>query len=176
MAWPCPCLLCCVPWGSDTASLVSMPPQLNDCSDPFPSDPWGVGFKRWRGYRLIPGLHVGLPSSLCQLCDRQGCEVGEDGAQLLPDVAGFPAGGWPDSCWVSEFLPFSEPTSIPTFKGLLEVIIQNLLGQWVRLKGCPAQTRLQSLSLVAPFRDDNTPLPIPAPTLSPPWAALFHKQ
>lgn len=74
--WPAPahlCLLCFVPWANGAASLASMPPQFNDCGSRFPPfrlDVWSVSPKGWRGCGLILGPHVGLPSSVCQLCGR----------------------------------------------------------------------------------------------------------
>lgn len=107
----------------------------------------------------------------------------QGGVPSWEDVAGSPVRGWPGSCSVPRpprlpdsgipccvptFLPFSEPASMPTFKGLPEVSIQGPLGQWVRLEGCPC--------LVAPFMDSNIPY-IPAPMLPSPWAApVFHRQ
>lgn len=91
----------------------------------------------------------------------RGCEVGlviQGGARLWEEA--------PDSCgWASSrrvawllprararaslaaccryspldtaFLPSSEPALMPAHKGLLEVSMQGLSGQWVSLEGCP---------------------------------------
>lgn len=61
----------------------------------------------------------------------------------------------------------------PLSKGCLRLLsIQGLLGQWVRLEGCPCPDQMWVPFLVAPFRD-NTPSPIPASTPPSPWAALI---
>lgn len=91
----------------------------------------------------------------------RGCEVGlviQGGARLWEEA---PDGcGWASSrrvAWLlprararaslaaccrhslldTAFLPFSEPALMPALKGLLEVSIQGLSGQWVSLEGCP---------------------------------------
>lgn len=91
-------------------------------------------------------------------------------AWLLPCAWASP--GWPDSgisCWVPTFLPFLEPASMPTFKGLLEVIIQGPSVQWVRLEGCPCPGQTAGPVLVSAFMNNTTPsFPVPIPPLGCP--------
>lgn len=52
---------------------------------------------------------------------------------------------------------------MPTVKGLLEVSIQGLLGQWVRLEACPCPDQATGASpLLLPSGTTTTHPPIPA--------------
>ena len=67
---------------------------------------------------------------------------------------------------------------MPALKGLLEVSIQGLLGQWVSLEGCPCPDRLWALPLLLPSQ--IMPLPpvlvaTPRPLSSPlSWAVRMR--
>ena len=58
---------------------------------------------------------------------------------------------------------------MPALKGLLEVSIQGLLGQWVSLEGCPCPDRLWALPLL--ISSQIMPLPPVLVTTPPPLSS-----
>lgn len=71
---------------------------------------------------------------------------------------------------VFTFLPFSGPGSMPTFTGLLEVSIQDLLGQWVKLEGCPCPDQTMGPTPFCSLQGQQHPPPF-QPPLNPPLGA-----
>ena len=63
---------------------------------------------------------------------------------------------------------------MPSLKGLLEVSIQGLSGQWVSLEGCPCPDRLWALPLLL-LPSQIMPLPPVLATTPPPLSSPLSR-
>lgn len=65
---------------------------------------------------------------------------------------------------------------MPTFKGLLEVIIQGPSVHWVRLEGCPCPGQTAGPVLVSAFMVNTIPsFPVPIPPLGLPCSFINNE-